>query len=65
MAQEIELKFIVDHAALTRCASTCNALNASTRRGSVAEYLLRKRPITGCAVTIWGCASAAIRVVMK
>ncbi len=55
MAQEIELKFIVNSDAVDVLRERLNTLGGrASCTQPVAEYLLRNAGCVGCVVTIWG-----------
>jgi hypothetical protein len=60
MAQEIELKFIVENSSVDALRQHLNALNGEHTPAVNCSTFITKRRTTGCVVTIWGCASAAI-----
>jgi inorganic triphosphatase YgiF len=65
MAQEIELKFIVEKDSVETLRQHLNALEAKHTPAGQLLNIYYETPITGCVVMIWGCASAAIAGVTK
>ena len=65
MAQEIELKFIVNHSAVEALRDHLNTLGGEHHDPVQLLNITTKRRIIGCVGTTWACVFVAKTVAMR